>query len=66
MQVRMPIFSHFSREIVTFFSRSSSLVLFVCLHDVLACIHEDQLLLSFTPQVQFDCGEMERTCGANG
>lgn len=55
----------FKRNWDLFFSRSSSLPLCVCFNDVLACIHEDQLLLSFASQVWFDCGAMERTRDAN-
>ena len=30
-------------------------VIFLCMHDVLACFHEDQLLMSAAPQIWPDC-----------
>lgn len=35
--------------------RSSTPVIFLCMHDVLACFHEDQLLMSAAPQIWSDC-----------
>ena len=41
-------------------ARPSAFVVFMCLHDVLEGIHEDQLLLSSSPQICYECRTMDR------